>query len=330
MEIDCGGEGWDACGVFDRLTEQARRAVVLAQVEARRLRHDYVGSEHLLLGLLAVQDGVAAQVLGSSGITLQLARDGVVRTFESGEESSPEAIPFTPRSKRLLVLALEEALNLSDDYIGTEHMLLAVVSEDEAVAAGILRDVGLDLEQVRRTVTEMRSAAEGRPPTEKVAPAGRVAGGIAHTVEDGPRAKSSEADSDTYGSAPELAHAFGAPVIEPTWWPADIEEISYCLVRSAGGVHYQIGATRSEGVPICVIGHFEAALAGRSPRDWLHGEWSEPPELAHLRGVIGRVGIPRRLQAVIYDQELQIQLIGYASQDEIMSAVGSLRRAGLG
>ena len=82
-------------------------------------------------------------------------------------------------------------------------------------------------------------------------------------------------------------------------------------------------------MPVCVIGHFEAALAGRSPRDWLHGEWSEPPELAHVRGLIGRVGIPRRLQAVIYDQKLQIQLIGYDTEHEIMSTVSSLRRSTL-
>jgi hypothetical protein len=80
-------------------------------------------------------------------------------------------------------------------------------------------------------------------------------------------------------------------------------------------------------VPICVVGHVEAVLAGRSPKDWLHGEWSEPPELAHVRGLIGRVGIPRRFQAVIYDQELQIQLIGYETVDEILNTVSSLRRA---
>jgi hypothetical protein len=149
---------------------------------------------------------------------------------------------------------------------------------------------------------------------------------VSTTGDDGPRVTISEADSETFSSAPELAQAFGSPVFEPTWWPADTEEISYCLVRSLGGVHYQIGATCGEGVPICVIGHFEAALAGRSPRDWLHGEWSEPPELAHVRGLIGRVGIPRRLQAVIYDQELQIQLIGYDTEHEIMTTVNSLRR----
>ena len=135
--------------MFERLTDQARRVVVLAQEEARRLRHDYVGSEHLLLGILAVQDGGAARTLVSLGVTLELARDRIVRTVGRGEQDSPGAIPFTPRAKKLLVLALEEALNRSDDYIGTQHILLAVVSEDEAVAAGILRDLGVDLERAR-------------------------------------------------------------------------------------------------------------------------------------------------------------------------------------
>ena len=303
---------------------------MLAQEEARRLKHDYVGSEHLLLGLLAVRDGVAARALASWGITPELARERVVQTVGSGEQDSPDAIPFTPRAKKLLVLAREEALNLRHDYIGTEHILLAVVREDEAVAAGILRDLSVDLEHVRHTLNETPPAAEARPRTEQVQAAGRVAGANHTTTgDDGPRATVSEADSETYSSAPELARAFGSPVCEPTWWPADIEEISYCLVRSPGGVHYQIGSTRSDGVPVCVIGQFEAALAGRSPRDWLHGEWSEPPELAHVRGLIGRVGIPRRLQAVIYDQKLQIQLIGYDTEHEIMSTVSSLRRSTL-
>jgi hypothetical protein len=82
-------------------------------------------------------------------------------------------------------------------------------------------------------------------------------------------------------------------------------------------------------VRICVIGDFEAAFAGRLPRDWLHGEWSEPPALAHVRGLIGRVGIPRWLQAVIYDEKLQLQLIGFDTEDEIMSTASSLRRASL-
>ena len=244
---------------------------MLAQEEARRLTHDYVGSEHLLLGLLAVQDGVAGRVLASSGITLELARERIVRTVGGGSQDSPDAIPFAPRAKKLLALALEEALSLGDDHIGTEQGQTARL----------------------------------------------VAGADATSGDDGPRVTSSDVVSESYRSAPELAQAFGSLVCEPTWWPADTEEISYRLVRSAVGVHYQIGSIRSEGAPICVVGHFEAALAGRSPRDWLSGEWSEPPELAHARGLIGRVGVPRRLRAVIYDEKLQIQLIGYDTEDEI-------------
>ena len=162
---------------------------------------------------------------------------------------------------------------------------------------------------------------------QEVRTAGRLANASATTGDGGPRATSVQLDPETFGSARELADAFGSMVFEPTWWPADTGEISYRLYRSRGGVHYEIGSTRSEGVPICVVGHFEAVLAGRSPKDWLHGEWSEPPELAHVRGLIGRVGIPRRFQAVIYDQELQIQLIGYETVDEILNTVSSMRRA---
>ncbi len=151
----------------------------------------------MLLGLLAVRDSVAARALASLGITLELARERVVQTDVRGAQDSPDAIPVTPRAKKLLALALEEALTLSDDYIGTEHILLAVVREDEAVAAGILRDLGVDLEHVRHTVIEAPPAAGARPPTEEVQAAGRVAGANATTAADGPRVTISRADSET-------------------------------------------------------------------------------------------------------------------------------------
>lgn len=196
---------------------------MLAQEEARRLNHDYVGSEHLLLGLLAVHDGVAARALASFGVTLELARERVVRTVGRGKQNSPDAIPFTPRAKKLLVQALEEPLNRSDDSVGTEHILLAVVSEDEAVAAGILRDLGVDLEHARSTAIETPSGAEARPSTVEVRAAGRVAGANATTGDD-PRVTTVEVDSETFGSPPELADAFGSVVFEPTWWPPNTGE----------------------------------------------------------------------------------------------------------
>jgi hypothetical protein len=115
-------------------------------------------------------------------------------------------------------------------------------------------------------------------------------------------------------------------ILEPSWWPADAQEISYSLDGVPDRPHYRVGSVRAEGQPICAIGYLEAAWAGRSPRDWLDGDWSEPADLADLRGLVGRVGTPPRLQVVIYDQQLAIQLIGYSTEDEIKSAVQSLRR----
>lgn len=135
-----------------------------------------------------------------------------------------------------------------------------------------------------------------------------------------------EAASDTYASALALARAFDSTVLEPSWWPAGIQEISYCLARfSTGRAHYEIESIRRDGVPVGVIGQYETP-GSRSPREWLDGEWSEPRELADVRGLIGRVGVPSRLQAVVYDQKLEIHLIGYDTEDEIVSAVSSLRR----
>lgn len=144
--------------------------------------------------------------------------------------------------------------------------------------------------------------------------------------DSGVRVTIEETPSTSYGSALALARAFGGTILEPSWWPADTEEISYSLDGFPDHAHYCIGSTRADGVPICLIGFFEAAWAGRSPRDWLDGDWSEPRELAHLRGLIGRVGIPPSLQVVFYDQQLAIQLIGYHTEDEIMFAVRSLRQ----
>jgi len=154
-----------------------------------------------------------------------------------------------------------------------------------------------------------------------------VAGPHTPAGDHGHRVTFEAAASETYTSASALVRAFGSTVLEPSWWPADVAEISYCVARfSSGRAHYEIESTRRDGVPVGVFGHFEAP-GGRSPREWLDGEWSEPRELAHVRGLIGRVGLPTVLQAVIYDQELEIHLIGYDSEDEIMSAVRSLGRA---
>ncbi len=150
--------------MFERFTERARQVVVLAQEEARTLKHNYIGTEHLLLGLLREDTGLAARVLESLDITIERARGQVVRIVGSGEEVTSGQIPFTPRAKAVMEMALREALSLGHDYIGTEHILLAVVRENEGVAARILRDFDADPETVRGEVIRMLSgpAARGR------------------------------------------------------------------------------------------------------------------------------------------------------------------------
>jgi ATP-dependent Clp protease ATP-binding subunit ClpA len=140
--------------VFERFTERARQVVVLAQDEARVLKHGYIGTEHLLLGLLREEEGVAAQVLRELGITLEEIRAQVARIVGQGAEVTTGQIPFAPRAKKVLELALREALHLGHNYIGTEHILLGLAREDEGVAARILLDFDTDGEKIRNAVIE--------------------------------------------------------------------------------------------------------------------------------------------------------------------------------
>jgi ATP-dependent Clp protease ATP-binding subunit ClpC len=143
--------------MFERFTERARQVVVLAQEEARALKHNYIGTEHLLLGLLREEEGVAARVLDGLEVSVEEVRAAVVRIVGSGEESPQGQIPFTPRAKKVLELALREALSLGHNYIGTEHILLGLVREDEGVAARILLDLDAEPEKIRNEVMRMLS-----------------------------------------------------------------------------------------------------------------------------------------------------------------------------
>jgi ATP-dependent Clp protease ATP-binding subunit ClpC len=136
--------------------------VVLAQEEARTLKHNYIGTEHILLGLLREEEGLAARVLESLDITVERVRAQVVRIVGSGEEVTSGQIPFTPRAKKVLELALREALSLGHNYIGTEHILLGLVRENEGVAARILLDFDADSEKIRNEVIRMLSGPGGR------------------------------------------------------------------------------------------------------------------------------------------------------------------------
>ena len=143
--------------MFERFTDRARRVVVLAQDEARGLKHNYIGTEHLLLGLISEGEGVAAKALETMGIKGEAVRASVIEIIGEGEKPVEGHIPFTPRAKRVFELSLREALQLGHNYIGTEHLLLGLLKEGEGVAAQVLTKQGADLAQVRQTVIQMLS-----------------------------------------------------------------------------------------------------------------------------------------------------------------------------
>lgn len=158
--------------MFERYTERARQVIVMAQDEARALQHDYIGTEHLLLGLLREEEGLAARVLESLDITVEEVRAQVARIVGQGEISPTGQIPFTERAKRVLELALREALSLGHNYIGTEHILLGLVRENEGVAKRILLDFDADAEKIRNMIIRMLSG----PPSPKPPSAPRQRG----------------------------------------------------------------------------------------------------------------------------------------------------------
>jgi ATP-dependent Clp protease ATP-binding subunit ClpC len=144
--------------LFERFTERARQVVVLAQDEARGLRHNYIGTEHLLLGLFREEEGLAARVLESMAITIEEVRAQIKRIIGEGDEPVfTGQIPFTPRAKKVLELSLREAMTLGHNYIGTEHILLGIVRESEGVGARILLGFDADAEKIRNEVIRMLS-----------------------------------------------------------------------------------------------------------------------------------------------------------------------------
>src|SRR5437762_12267146 len=138
--------------MFERFTDRARRVVVLAQEEARMLNHNYIGTEHLLLGLIHEGEGVAAKALESMNISLEAVRSQVEDIIGQGQAAPTGHLPFTPRAKKVLELSLREALKRGHNYIGTEHMLLGLVREGQGVAAQVLHKLGADLDRVRQQV----------------------------------------------------------------------------------------------------------------------------------------------------------------------------------
>ncbi|MGB8022353.1 MAG: ATP-dependent Clp protease ATP-binding subunit [Candidatus Nanopelagicales bacterium] len=155
--------------MFERFTDRARRVVVLAQEEARMLNHNYIGTEHILLGLIHEGEGVAAKALESLGISLEAVRQEVQEIIGQGQQAPSGHIPFTPRAKKVLELSLREALQLGHNYIGTEHILLGLIREGEGVAAQVLVKLGADLNRVRQQVIQLLSGYQGKEPAAGVA-----------------------------------------------------------------------------------------------------------------------------------------------------------------
>ena len=163
--------------MFERFTDRARRVVVLAQEEARMLNHSYIGTEHILLGLIHEGEGVAAKALESMNISLGAVRELVQETIGQGQQTPSGHIPFTPRAKKVLELSLREALQLGHNYIGTEHILLGLIREGEGVAAQVLEKLDADLNRVRQTVIQLLSGYQGGAGGKETAGAGVSSGG---------------------------------------------------------------------------------------------------------------------------------------------------------
>src|SRR5687767_3925376 len=224
--------------MFERFTERARQVVVLAQDEARALKHNYIGTEHILLGLLREEEGLAARVLESLDITVEEVRAQVARIVGQGDEVTTGQIPFTPRAKKVLELALREALSLGHNYIGTEHILLGLVRENEGVAARILLDFDADSEKIRNEVIRMLSGPGGRRQgSGQGASAGAGAGAGAGTQGEG---KKSSKLLDQFGRNLTKLAADGKldPVVGRE---TEIERIMQILSRRTKNNHVLVG-----------------------------------------------------------------------------------------
>src|SRR5213595_3916386 len=149
-------------GPFDRFNDRAKRVLALAQDEAIRFNHNYIGTEHLLLGLVREGEGVAARVLDALGVQLTKVRTAVEFTIGRGDSTtSPSEITLSPRTKKVIELAIDEARKLGHSHVGTEHLLLGLVREGEGIAAGVLESLGVSLEKVRAQVIEVLKSSSG-------------------------------------------------------------------------------------------------------------------------------------------------------------------------
>jgi ATP-dependent Clp protease ATP-binding subunit ClpC len=291
--------------LFEKFTDKARRVVVLAQEEAKLLNHNYIGTEHILLGLIHEGEGVAAKALEALGINLEQVREQVQDIIGQGQQSPSGHIPFTPRAKKVLELSLREALQLGHSYIGTEHLLLGLIREGEGVAAQVLTKLGADTNKVRQQVIQLLSGYQGK---EAVSVGGEVA----------PPQKGSQV-LDQYGRNLSQAAAEGKldPVVGRE---REIERVMQILSRRTKNNPILIGEP-GVGKTAIVEGLAQAIVSGNVP-ETLRGKQLYTLDMGSLiAGSRYRGDFEERLKKVTKEIRTRVDIITFI--DEIHTLVGA-------
>jgi ATP-dependent Clp protease ATP-binding subunit ClpC len=302
--------------LFERFTDRARRVVVLAQEEARLLNHNYIGTEHILLGLLNEGEGIAAKALESLGISLSAVREQVVEIIGQGQQAPTGHIPFTPRAKKVLELSLREALQLGHNYIGTEHILLGLIREGEGVAAQVLQKLGAELQKVRQTVIQLLS---GSGSSEEAAASGSPSGSMRGS--GGSTGESSQGSTvlDQFGR--NLTQAAREHKLDPVIGRAkEIERVMQILSRRTKNNPVLIGEP-GVGKTAIVEGLAQQIVAGEVPETLTNKKLYTLDLGALVAGSRYRGDFEERLKKVLKEIKQRGDIIIFI--DEIHTLVGA-------